>query len=114
MKKRPIAIVRNAHDADSKTTSTPRWITAVAALSNSDLVATGSSDGFIRLWKCAEKYLKLIPLFNISATGFVNDLRFTESGSHLIAALGQEHKLGRWWSCKEAKNRVIVIPILTT
>ena len=113
MKKRPIAIVRNAHNAESPINSTPRWITAVAALPNADLVATGSSDGLIRLWKCAEKFLGLSPLFDIPAIGFVNDLRFTENGSHLIAGFGREHKLGRWWTWKKAKNVVLVIPIIS-
>lgn len=107
MKKKPIVIIRDAHTTDGKS----NWISAVAALSNTDLVATGSCDGLIKVWKCSDKFLQLIPLFNIPVCGFVNDLRFTEKGSYLIAAIGQEHKLGRWWSNKKARNSTLVIPL---
>lgn len=43
--------------------------------------------------------------------GFVNHLEFTPSGKHLIAAVSQEHRLGRWWRMKEAKNVVHIIPL---
>ena len=114
MKKRPLAIVRNAHNAEFKDISFPRWISAVAGLSNSDLVATGSSDGFVRIWKCLGKFSGLAQLFEVPVSGFVNDLRFTENGSYLLAAVGQEHKLGRWWRIKEAKNAILVIPLTQT
>nr|CAB3265800.1 U3 small nucleolar RNA-interacting protein 2-like [Phallusia mammillata] len=107
MKKKPIVIIRDAHKDEKKN----NWISSVAALPNSDLLATGSSNGLIRLWKCSDKFLQLLPLFDISACGFVNDLRFTDKGNHLIAAIGQEHKLGRWWSIKSARNSTMIIPL---
>jgi len=36
-------------------------------------------------------------------------LKFSEDGKYLIAAIGQEHKLGRWSSKKIAKNSTIII-----
>jgi hypothetical protein len=41
--------------------------------------------------------------------GFVNSLQFSVDGQVLVAGLGQEHKLGRWWRIKEAKNGVRII-----
>ena len=41
--------------------------------------------------------------------GFVNDLKFSEDGSYLVAAVGQEHRLGRWSSMKQAKNSTLLI-----
>jgi ribosomal RNA-processing protein 9 len=41
----------------------------------------------------------------------VNDLRFSEDGKCLIAAIGQEHKLGRWSSIKSAKNSIAIIKL---
>ncbi|CAK8694434.1 unnamed protein product [Clavelina lepadiformis] len=111
MKKRPIAVVQQAHRLEGVPKSREMWISAVASLTNSDLIATGSSDGYIRLWKCEGKFLKLTPLFNVSVPGFINDMRFTNNGLFLIAAVGQEHKLGRWWKLKDAKNFIYVIPI---
>lgn len=66
----------------------------------------------IRVWKLGENYRDLILLFEVPVRGFVNSLAFTNDGSKLIAAIGQEHRLGRWWRIKEAKNSVMVIPLL--
>jgi ribosomal RNA-processing protein 9 len=39
----------------------------------------------------------------------VNSLSFSRSGQYLIAGVGQEHRLGRWWRLKEARNGVMII-----
>ncbi len=44
-------------------------------------------------------------------SGFVNDLAFTHGGEHLVAAVGQEHRFGRWWRERKCRNRVAVIPM---
>lgn len=41
----------------------------------------------------------------------MNDLKFSEDGNYLIAAVGQEHKLGRWSKAKSAKNSILVIKL---
>ena len=46
--------------------------------------------------------------------GFVNALAFSNDGNALIAGVGQEHKLGRWWRLNKAKNSVCVIPLQRT
>ncbi|CAD6199873.1 unnamed protein product, partial [Caenorhabditis auriculariae] len=43
--------------------------------------------------------------------GFINGLSFSNDGKWLALAVGQEHKDGRWWVDKEARNRVVVIPV---
>ena len=51
-------------------------------------------------------------MFEISfKAGFVNSITFSSNGSNLIAGVGQEHRLGRWWKVKEARNQVMVIPL---
>lgn len=66
----------------------------------------------IRVWKVGENYRELVLLFEVPVKGFVNSLAFTNDGTKLIAAVGQEHRLGRWWRIKEAKNSIVVIPLL--
>jgi ribosomal RNA-processing protein 9 len=48
----------------------PRWITAVAAQPFTDLVASGSSDGFIRLWKVSPNWKSLDPVDTIEMVYF--------------------------------------------
>ncbi|CAF1635678.1 unnamed protein product [Adineta ricciae] len=84
------------------------WITALASLRYTDLLASGSFNGTIQLWKSTPEFNHLIPLFTISQVGFVNDLKFSSDGSYLVAGIGQEHRLGRWWTVKSAKNAVLI------
>lgn len=72
----------------------------------------GSCDGYIRVWKLGENYRTLNLHFEIPVPGFINSLAFTNDGTRLIACVGQEHRLGRWWRVKEAKNAVMVIPLV--
>lgn len=74
-------------------------------------VVTGSCDGMIKLWKLGDHYRTITLLMEIPVKGFVNSLAFTNNGEKLIAAVGQEHRLGRWWRMKEAANRILVISL---
>uniref|UniRef100_A0A665TQ70 U3 small nucleolar RNA-interacting protein 2 n=1 Tax=Echeneis naucrates TaxID=173247 RepID=A0A665TQ70_ECHNA len=71
----------------------------------------GSHNSQVQLWKCTQNYRGLEPLFNVPVSGFVNSLKFSNSGQFLAAGVGQEHRLGRWWRLKEAKNGIYVIPL---
>lgn len=109
MKKKPLNTVKNAHPNSNSSVSP--WITAVTALINSDLVATGSSNGFVKIWKCGQKFLTMDCLFEIPVVGFVNSLQFSPSGDKLYIGVGQEHKLGRWWRLKEARNSIVIVSL---
>ncbi|NXD03693.1 U3IP2 protein, partial [Certhia familiaris] len=65
-KKKPLVLARQAHgEQDAQHLQQPYWISAVAALRNSDLLATGSHSGSVKLWKCGEGFRKLEHLFSI-------------------------------------------------
>ena len=102
-KKKPILTVKDAHDDRNNQKS---WISAVGTLKNTDLFASGSSDGKIRVWKITEKFRNVEPLFEIDAPGVVNDIRIHGNG-YLVAAIGREHRMGRWFSVK-GRDRVLV------
>ncbi|EEC51985.1 predicted protein, partial [Phaeodactylum tricornutum CCAP 1055/1] len=104
-KKKAVAQIANAHGDDTE-------IVAVQALPGSDLVASGSYDGYVRFWKAstgrtlAERGLQAvgeIPLF-----GYVNDIAFGPKARFCVAAVGQEHRLGRWNRVAQAKNRLAI------
>nr|XP_055040808.1 U3 small nucleolar RNA-interacting protein 2 isoform X1 [Misgurnus anguillicaudatus] len=114
-KKKPVSTVKQAHGSHGNTgLEQPYWVSSVAALHNSDTVASGASgshNSSVKLWKCGQGFRGLEPLFSIPVTGFVNSLKFSNSGKFLVAGVGQEHRLGRWWRIKEAKNGLYIIPL---
>lgn len=60
MKKKPAVLVPAAHGRSAA--GTPRWITAIGSLKQSDLVVSGSNDGLARLWRAdvAERSLRQV------------------------------------------------------
>lgn len=114
-KKRPLALQREAHGLRGEQgLEQPFWVSSVAALLNTDLVATGSHSSCVKLWQCGEGFRRLDPLCDIPLVGFINSLKFSSSGDFLVAGVGQEHRLGRWWRIKEARNSVCIIPLHRT
>ncbi|CAJ0940890.1 unnamed protein product [Ranitomeya imitator] len=110
-KKKPLARRRCAHGSHGEAgLEQPHWVSAVAAALNSDVVASGSHDGNLRIWQCAENFKGLQPLCVIPLVGFVNSLQFSSSADFLVAGVGQEHRLGRWWRLKPAKNGLYIVP----
>jgi len=46
--------------------------------------------------------------------GFVNGMAFARSGKFLAAAVGQEHRLGRWERIADARNSLAIFPLPVT
>ncbi|CAG7835564.1 unnamed protein product [Allacma fusca] len=109
-RKKPLAVVETAHGICAES-GQARWISSLASFTNTDLVASGSSDGFIRFWKCGERFKSLTEVFNVPCRGWVNSIEFSASGKFLVAGVGKEHRLGRWFQDKNAKNSVMIIPL---
>ncbi|TPX61901.1 hypothetical protein PhCBS80983_g00876 [Powellomyces hirtus] len=135
-------------------------ITSLAAVRYSDLFASGSADGYIRLWKIDASKRRFQMVACIPMPGFINSLTFFEApplpteqpttpkpptphptdlptpsitpitrldraraalattpsskrpqkdNLYLALAIGQEHRLGRWWRYKGVKNAVKVV-----
>lgn len=109
-KKTPLCSKALSHGIDPAN-SCARWISALAVFSCSDLIATGSYDGHVRLWKVNTKTKVIEAVAEVEVQGFVNDLVFSSDGKFLLAATGQEHRNGRWWSLKQCKNQLVCIPL---
>lgn len=85
----------------------PRWITALDVVPFSDLIISGSWDGFLRIFKITPDRRR-IEAVGILGTddkqlpGFVNDIAVLERGERgkdgliIAAAVGREHRLARW------------------
>ena len=110
-RKKPLFTVDKAHGV-SEETNQPRWISALASFTNTDLVASGSSDGYIRFWKCGERFKTLTEAFTAPCPGWVNCLDFSASGRFLVVGVGKEHRLGRWFVDKNVKNSIVIVPLV--
>lgn len=110
LKKKPLCNVTSAHGTHNDN-GLPNWVSAVGALANSDLVVSGSYDGNLKFWRCTNNFKSLLPLFNVPVKGFINSLVFTNDGSRLIVAVGNEHRFGRWHNVTGVKNSLHVIKL---
>ena len=48
---------------------------------------------------------------SVPLSGFINGLALARSGRFVAAAVGQEHRLGRWFGLKEARNCLAIVPL---
>eukprot|EP00753_Platysulcus_tardus_P010986 PLAT3185.1.p1 GENE.PLAT3185.1~~PLAT3185.1.p1 ORF type:complete len:239 (+),score=99.26 PLAT3185.1:35-718(+) len=76
--------------------SEDNWITALAARRHTDMLASGSCDGYLRLWGIDIEMPRLNRLPRVPMEGFINGIAFADSGRFLLAAVGKEHRLGSW------------------
>lgn len=53
-------------------------------------------------------------LLLIIQPGFINGVALSNSGKFIACAIGQEHKLGRWWHLQDVKNCVCIIDLQNT
>ena len=86
-------------------------MSAVATLQNTDTVITGSRDGWLRVWSVGEAFRSIKEVHKVRLAGFINSLDISPCGEWIVAGLGQEHRLGRWWRDKKAKNKLAVIRV---
>jgi ribosomal RNA-processing protein 9 len=122
----------------------PRWITALKTIPFSDLVISGSWDGWVRVWRVSADEKKLEAVGRVGRAegsqvvngmgegdydikegdeaegqcikGIINDLAVFERGDRgqdglcIVAAVGKEHRLGRWKKV-QGKNGAVVFEI---
>lgn len=100
-KKKPLNTIQTAHEGN-------RPIGALATHVFTDLVASGSADGYLRLWRAAPSTKELSCIRSIPLPGFINSLAWSEDGKMLAVAVGKEPRLGRWETEKSAKNQLHV------
>ena len=106
--KKPVASVEGAHGFDAP--ATPRWVASMASLKISDLLVTGSHDGYVRFWKAdtEERSLEAVAQWRTNEC-FINAIAV--SSRLVVLGTGSEHRLGRWWRLKGAKNRVEIFKL---
>ncbi len=88
------------------------WVQSVAVGRGSDLVASGAGDGCIRLWQVTQGKAGgisgLKQLGGLPARVWVNGLALSRTGRFVVAAMGQEPRLGRWARDGAAHNGLLL------
>ena len=113
-KKKAVAVQPAAHGTTSN--GLGRGVVSVRALYGSDVCATGSCDGYLRLWKVktgsttAERGLTPLSA-QIPLDGYLNSIAWGPKARFAVVAQGQEHRLGRWNPVKGAKNRLAIVKL---
>lgn len=103
-KKHAVSSIEHSHGFDDQSSS-PRWISSMASIKASDTFATGSNDGYVRIWSAKDD--EITQKAQLQVDGFVNALAI--SSRLLVAGCGREHRLGRWWNMKKCKDRLTII-----
>lgn len=92
-----------------------RWITALCAVPYSDLVISGSWNGYLNVYCISADNRKLTQIGSIKiGKGIVNSLSVNgddKKGWSVIASLGYETRLGRWKTIGGAKNSIVTFDI---
>ncbi|CEP00351.1 WD domain, G-beta repeat [Plasmodiophora brassicae] len=104
-KKKPIGVIPEAHGAGC-------WISSVAACPYTDMVASGASDGYLRLWQVSPERITVAA--EVPIAGFLNSIKFARSGRFAVCAVGQEPRLGRWTTVQKARNGINIVNLGTT
>ena len=113
-KKRPVGqVIVAAHGYEGVTGGVPRGVMCCNALGMSDVLATGSNDGYLRLWKVSteEREAGIEALDKIPVHGHINSIAMGPGGKFCVGAVGQEPRLGRWDRVPRAKNRFAIIKL---
>lgn len=101
-----------------------QWVTSVSGVRNSDLALSGSVDGLVRMWRVgrpsddqetSKKTKMVISQLDttIPVLGVVNDIQVSNSGSLVCAAVGTDHKHGRWITADSAHNGLLFAKLTT-
>jgi len=106
--KKPTVQVNCAHGCEIGSRE-GRWISAMASCKMTDFVATGSHDGYLRLWAANSEDRTLNPTASIAVDGFINSIALSKR--IIVAGVGNEHRLGRWWRLSKVKNCVNIMKL---
>jgi ribosomal RNA-processing protein 9 len=131
-KKRAVASIPQAHGTVGNC-GLGRGVVSINCVKGSDVVATGSSDGYLRLWKVCtgggsgsssgesnatnrkgSRGGTIESIGEIPIHGFINGIAISSKAKFCVAAVGQEHRCGRWERVSRAKNRLAIVQLQTS
>ena len=96
-RKKPLFKLSKAHENG--------WICALDNIKQSNIFATGAIDRMIKIWAIGENSKSIRQVKEIPVEGIITDLKI--NNRELVAAECDEHRLGRWVTCK-CRNKIKV------
>uniref|UniRef100_A0A0G4HGD7 Uncharacterized protein n=1 Tax=Chromera velia CCMP2878 TaxID=1169474 RepID=A0A0G4HGD7_9ALVE len=129
--RKPLAVVQNAHGDEESSRYT--GVCSLSCVPFSDVMFSGGASGVIKAWRSTgsksgsggesaasggqERKPKgqggsLTNVGEAPAHGFVNCLRVSKNGGVLAAVVGKEPREGRWEAVADAKNGLLLIPLI--
>merc|ERR1712110_990057 len=70
---------------------------------------SGSHDGHLNFWQFSKQKQQISRIHQLAIPGFINGIAAPKSGKFVVVAVGQEHRLGRWWRNKDTRNSVQIV-----
>ena len=101
--KRPNFVFAKAHGKANP------WVVSICALPYTDLVLSGSHSGHLNFWEYSRSKQTISRLHSFPMAGFINAIAAPKAGNFIVTAVGQEHRLGRWWRETDAKNSIQIV-----
>merc|ERR1719230_2443018 len=90
------------------------WVSALGAVRQCNAAFSGATDGSLQAWqltraKETDKELRFVPAAEpVKVPGSINGI--TVGKSVVVCAVGKEHRLGRWFVNRGAKNGLLTVP----
>jgi WD40 repeat protein len=106
--KKPLCTHQASHGLDDSGIS-PKWVCSLAALKMTDVFASGSYDGVVRLWQADTEKRRITETLSVEVGGIVNALAL--SSDLIVAGTGRDHKYGKWFQDKTCGNEIVVMKL---
>jgi WD40 repeat protein len=92
----------------------PYPILSLTSVKNSDLILSGSSNGFINFYRYQEKEqnkIEIIKKLQMKTISCINSLKFSHDKSFVVASHSKNGKFGRWDIQNKAKQGLSIIKL---
>ena len=92
----------------------PNPILAIECVRNSDMIISGSNNGFLNFYKFNKKENNIqLSIQHETKIGCVNDIKVSKNNEFIVVAFGKDGKFGRWDCNKKAKNGLGIVKIIS-
>jgi ribosomal RNA-processing protein 9 len=99
-------------DIESVHFDIPYPITTISCLRNSDVIMTGSNNGFLNFYKYSpndDTKIEQIKSLELQQKGFINGIKVDRKNEFIVIANGRDSRLGRWEVEEKAANGISIV-----